>query len=637
MPDIFVSYSRDDQAVARRYAEALTAAGLDVWWDATLRSGEAYDEVTENALRTAKAVVVLWSKRSVTSRWVRAEATLADRNKTLVPVMIEACERPIMFELTQTADLIHWRGAADDSAWRAFLDDVLRFVGREGAALSASPAPPPADPILAVLPFDNLSTDAEMQFFSDGVSEEIIQRLAHGAAMKVIGRTSSFQFRGPEKAAAANALRATHVLDGSVRRAGARVRIAAHLVEASSQTTLWSDRYDRGLDDVFAVQDEISEQIAAALDSAFTSRVRPAIEPALYDVFLRASAKQMSPDELRTCIGLLEIVTARAPSFGEAWGRLAYQRAYLRNYQPFSERPELAARVRAEADRALTLDPHNVDALTGLFLITPPYGAFGEAEAAIARLREAGASGEGRMFIGWHARAVGRLRESAVETERMFQLDALNANVANVTALARMASGDIEAAVPLWRDLLIRTPDMSYPVANLMRAYAFQGDWDAVDALLDPAAKRPLRQFEDGLSFINAKRAGTAEAAAAYMARVESEFAQTGATEISRLVYAAHLGRVDDVYDLIARAPLGPRGAATDAIGPDGYRTGLLFWRCMPEIRSDHRFAQLCARLGLVDFWSASGQWPDCAEETPYDFRAACLAAQDTPRERYAF
>ncbi len=636
MPDIFVSYSRDDQAVARRYADAFAAAGLDVWWDATLRSGEAYDEVTENALRTAKAVVVLWSKKSVTSRWVRSEATLADRNKTLIPVMIEPCERPIMFELTQTADLIHWRGGGDDAAWRAFLDDVLRFVGREGAVEPVFP-PPPADPILAVLPFDNLSTDAEMQFFSDGVSEEIIQRLARGAAMKVIGRTSSFQFRGAEKAAAASALRATHVLDGSVRRAGARVRIAAHLVEASSQTTLWSDRYDRGLDDVFAVQDEISEQIAAALDSAFTSQARTVIEPALYDVFLRASPKQMSPDELRTNIGLLEIVTARAPSFAEAWGRLAYQRAYLRNYQPFSERPQIAERVRAEADRALALDPHNIDALTGLFLITPPYGAIDEAEAAIERLRAAGVHGEGQMFIGWHARAIGRVRESAVETERMFQLDALNANVVNITALARMASGDIEAAVPLWRDLLIRAPDMSYPVANLMRAYSFQGDWGAVDALLDPAAKRPLRQFEDGLSFINAKREGTAEAAAAYMARVESEFAQTGATEISRLVYAAHLGRVDDVYDLIARASLGPRGAATDAIGPDGYRTGLLFWRCMPEIRNDPRFARLCARLGLVDFWTASGKWPDCAEETPFDFRAACLAAQDTPREPYAF
>ena len=90
-PDIFLSYNREDAATARFYADAFAEAGLEVWWDAALRSGESYDEVTEAALREARAVVVLWSPRSVVSRWVRAEATIADRNKTFMPVMIEAC------------------------------------------------------------------------------------------------------------------------------------------------------------------------------------------------------------------------------------------------------------------------------------------------------------------------------------------------------------------------------------------------------------------------------------------------------------------------------------------------------------------------------------------------------------------
>ena len=134
-----------------------------------------------------------------------------------------------------------------------------------GSAASVKVATPPAstEPLLAVLPFDNLSDDREMQFFSDGVSEEIIQRLSRGAQMKVIGRTSSFQFRGADKTArkVAKELHCSHILDGSIRRAGGRVRITAHLVEAASQTTLWSDRYDRILEDIFAVQDEISEHI----------------------------------------------------------------------------------------------------------------------------------------------------------------------------------------------------------------------------------------------------------------------------------------------------------------------------------------------------------------------------------------
>ena len=143
MPDVFLSYNREDQERARVFAEAFQAQGLDVWWDTALKAGEAYDQVTETALRSAKAVVVLWSKRSVESRWVRAEATLADRNKTLVPCMIELCDRPIMFELTQTAELSHWRGAPDDPSWLAFVADVRLKLG-EHPESSAQRRPDPA-------------------------------------------------------------------------------------------------------------------------------------------------------------------------------------------------------------------------------------------------------------------------------------------------------------------------------------------------------------------------------------------------------------------------------------------------------------------------------------------------------------
>jgi hypothetical protein len=145
--DIFLSYAREDQETAHLFAEGLEAAGYSVWWDVTLRSGEAYDEVTERALKEAKAVVVLWSKTSVDSRWVRAEAVHGERNKTLAPAMIEPCERPIMFELTQTAELFHWTGDVEDPAWLAFVDDVHKLIAasdREAeAAAGTEEAPPP--------------------------------------------------------------------------------------------------------------------------------------------------------------------------------------------------------------------------------------------------------------------------------------------------------------------------------------------------------------------------------------------------------------------------------------------------------------------------------------------------------------
>lgn len=128
-PDIFLSYARDDRGAARMFAEALADEGFSVWWDASLHSGETFDEVIEHNLREAKAVVVLWSPRSVASRWVRAEATQADRKNKLVPAMIEPCDRPVIFELTHTADLCDWTGDVDDIHWRTFMDDLRRLVG----------------------------------------------------------------------------------------------------------------------------------------------------------------------------------------------------------------------------------------------------------------------------------------------------------------------------------------------------------------------------------------------------------------------------------------------------------------------------------------------------------------------------
>ena len=153
--DIFISYARQDRPAARIFAERFTAEGFSVWWDASLHSGETFDEVIEQRLRDARAVVVLWSPRSVASRWVRAEATLADRRNKLVPAIIEPCDRPIVFELTHTAELSDWHGDTEDPRWQAYVEDLHRMfdrarereaaAGHEPAKTSA-PAPAPSRP-----------------------------------------------------------------------------------------------------------------------------------------------------------------------------------------------------------------------------------------------------------------------------------------------------------------------------------------------------------------------------------------------------------------------------------------------------------------------------------------------------------
>ena len=150
--DIFISYSREERASARQFAESFAREGFSVWWDAVLRSGQTFDEVIEQELRAAKAVVVLWSPRSVRSRWVRAEATLADRSNKLVPIIIEPCDLPIIFELTHAAELSQWSGDTSDVRWQTLISDLRRMVGTSGQPeadepiVDAAPAKAAAEP-----------------------------------------------------------------------------------------------------------------------------------------------------------------------------------------------------------------------------------------------------------------------------------------------------------------------------------------------------------------------------------------------------------------------------------------------------------------------------------------------------------
>ncbi len=372
--DVFLSYNREDQAAAQRFAEAFTAQGLSVWWDVTLRSGDAYDQITEQALKDAAAVVVLWSPRSVASRWVRAEATAADRNKTLVPVMIEQCDRPIMFELTQTADLSQWNGNGEDRTWQALVADV-----RQRLTLAAKPIEPSPDataaagaadkPRVLILPFINMSGEAEQEYFSDGVTEDIITDLGHVAALSVVSRNMAFSYKGKTVATAeiARALKVSHILEGSVRKTGNRVRITAQLLDAATDVQIWAERFDRTLDDIFAIQDEISMAVAAALKLHLAPAEKRAISqratsnPQAYELFLmarqfeRTGSERMKPLIVRICRRVVEL----DPDFAPAWALLALAETELAQRSVAGSDIELAI---AAAKRALEIDPNLAEA-----------------------------------------------------------------------------------------------------------------------------------------------------------------------------------------------------------------------------------------------------------------------------------
>ena len=184
------------------------------------------------------------------------------------------------------------------------------------------------------------------------------------------------------------------------------------------------------------------------------------------------------------------------------------------------------------------------------------------------RLRRAPGSGDGRRYISWLLRLTGRLRASLDEAEHSYRLDMLDPMSANLVALARMATGQVAEAVPVYEELAARIPNMSFPISSLLRAHAFLRDWAAVDRLLAVAATRPLREFQDTIPIVRAKRDPTTENLDAYRSEFEAHVAITGGGDLARMVYAAHLGLVGEAYRAADSARLGPVGAIPTSWAP---------------------------------------------------------------------
>lgn len=410
MTDIFLSYNREDQTRAKVFAEAFEAQGFKVWWDVGLRTGEAYDEVTETALRTANAVVVLWSKKSVQLRWVRAEATLADRNKTLVPCMIEPCERPIMFELTQTAELTHWQGDASDSAWRSFLSDVYRFVAKGGAAPSATPVVQPVAastvsatavrspaqvgkphgvrPSIAILPFTNRSTERADEVFAGGMGEDIASALSLGRGLKVLsqGATAAYRKNTSDLRTIGQELGAKYMLEGNVRRVGASLRVTAQLVEADNGAILWTQKFDRPLSELAELQEELVEELAAHLGVQIQKvemerALRKPDDITAWEAVMRswASYARLTPESVAVAVAEARRAVLLAPDYAVARATLSMGLSLMHQQTGYRDRALIDEAIE-HGEAALSLNPNHASVL---FQVANTFGNAGRHAEAL--------------------------------------------------------------------------------------------------------------------------------------------------------------------------------------------------------------------------------------------------------------
>jgi len=398
MADIFISYARSDKARVAPLVAAIEARGWTVWWDPAIAAGQQFDDQIDAELQAASAVLVVWTATSVASRWVRGEARDAAERGILVPVRFDDARLPIDVRAIQTTDLDKWSEDPASAPFQDLLRSLESVIKRQRAsAKSAANAAPSAAAAavprvtICVLPFANMSGDQEQEYFSDGITEDIITDLSKVSALAVVSRNSAFMYKGKhvDVPKLARELKAGFVLEGSVRKAGGRVRITAQLVDGSSNEHLWAERYDRDLNDIFALQAEISEAIVKALRLKLLPEEKKAIEQRgtdnveAYNLYLLARQSYISGHEadirrvealIRLCNRAVEI----DPKYSRAWALMAIGQMTLRFVHGRRGDDGLVP-----AERALALDANLAEAHAVKARILAQHGRHDEAAAEI--------------------------------------------------------------------------------------------------------------------------------------------------------------------------------------------------------------------------------------------------------------
>ncbi|MEJ2534213.1 MAG: hypothetical protein P8008_01730 [Gammaproteobacteria bacterium] len=499
-----------------------------------------------------------------------------------------------------------WRPAlVPGGAMSAGLDQSAEDAGEaaRGAALRAGNAVSPEETSVAVLPFENMSPDPDNAYFAEGISEEILNLLADVDALSVASRTSAFVFQGrdtpiPDIAAALNV---RYVLEGSVRKAGETVRITAQLIDAQTDRHLWSDTFDRTLDDIFAVQDEIASAIGDALQVELLGRggervTAETVDPDVYADYLQARhlLRQRTPESLRAGNELLIRVVEAAPDF--ARGHAALAEAYLLNRNLGNQNtaplvaPEVAAsQARMHASMARSLDPTigGVDLILGSLAEDGP-----DLVTALAHYDRAIElePGEPRP---WHWRSmllgsVGYLAEAVADARRARALDPQNPNVwVNLTATL-LSAGDLVGAAAAVDGAIELGRGHQFKVEIALR----QGD-DAL-ALETLAAMPPWDPDRPASAMVRAVQESLRSGEPVDLREMPpggGPFWFYYASTEQRLAWIDGMDRW--------------RGVSMAGLWNDRYI----------EMRRDPRFIALLDREGVLDLWRERGPPPDCRAE----------------------
>jgi eukaryotic-like serine/threonine-protein kinase len=386
---------------------------------------------------------------------------------TLAAILRE--EPPQLRNISPELDRIVMRCLRKDPAGRfQTMLDVMHAL--EDAALRPTPVVEKI-PSIAVLPFANMSGDKDNEYFSDGLAEEIINALTKLAGLKVTARTSAFAFKGKHEdiRRIGEALNVAHILEGSVRRAGNRVRVTAQLIAIADGCHLWSERYDREMNDIFAIQDEISQAIVDVLKVKLIRQLNEPIvprrtaNPAAHQSYLegRYHFVQLTRPSLARSLECYQRAIELDPDYAAPHAGLAETYIYLSIYGPSPLR-EAIPKALAAAERAIQLDPGAVEGYLPRGMIRGAYEYNWSAAAQdfdkALQLNPDDAMAHYRRGI-WFLMPLGRMDEAVAECQRAVALDPLSILTRCIEAFILNIAGRNEAAIPRGRSALDLFPD----------------------------------------------------------------------------------------------------------------------------------------------------------------------------------
>jgi len=460
---------------------------------------------------------------------------------------------------------------------------------------------------IAVLAFKDMSPDKDQEYLSDGIAEELLNVLAKIPDLRVISRSSAFSYKGKDikLTQVADELNVAHILEGSVRKAGNRVRITAQLVESRSDTHLWSETYDRTLDDIFAIQDEIAATVVEQLKVTLLGdapRVR-ATNPEAYSLMLQARhfSQNVTAEGLEHANVLYEQALAIDPDYAPAWVGLAvnYNNLATNSYMPFDEG---FRRAREAANRALAVDPDNSAAYAHLGWIAMWYDrdlavAAGHYERALSvdpsnfaiignaalLLKGLGRLHEAVTLLEYHAArdpvnptahynlglgylSAGRWEESIAAQRTVLQLSPDYIGVHSFIGTALVMLDDAEAAL----EAMSQEPSEAYRWLGLVMANQALGRTDAADAVLTDLIEKYEQNWAYNIAYVLAFRKD-ADRAFEWLDKAV-EYGDPGLADIVAEVLFSHLyldPRWTAFLERIGKAPAQLRAIEFDVAMPN--------------------------------------------------------------------